>query len=169
MLIREHTVDLPYDHQLLAEIAAEENWEPRSVATVLSRNTTWTNGRQPLDLFLAAFRNTSDAHAQTWAHAAAFGLQDTAGTGNLDDRLKAVTVITLAAEAARPERAAIFITALEGAVPEHAEGVVHSAIDSLWPTIKSTLPTEEAVTAFLQILSRLNDNYRQYGTHLIPK
>jgi hypothetical protein len=31
------------------------------------------------------------------------------------------------------------------------------------------LPTEEAVTAFLQILSRLSGNYRQYGTRLILK
>lgn len=152
-----------------AEIAADENWEPRSVATVLSRNATWTNGRQTLDLFLAAFRNTSDAHAQTWAHAAVFGLHGTADIDNFDDRLKAVTVVTLAAEAARPERAAIFIAALEGAEAEHAEGVVRSALESLRSTIKSTLPTEEAVTAFLQILSRLSDNYRLYGTHLILK
>jgi hypothetical protein len=101
----------------LIQVLNSENWEPRSVATVLSRNTTWTNGRDPLDLFLAAFSNTSDAYAQTWAHAAVFGLQDTAHIGGLDDRLKAVAIITLAAEAARPERATIFITALEQAAP----------------------------------------------------
>lgn len=147
----------------------EENWEPRSVATVLSRYATWTNGRLPLDLFLAVFRNASDVHAQAWAHAAVFGLQNAAGTGRRDGRLKAVTIVTLAAEAARPERAAICIAALEAAAPEEVQDVVHSALDSLWSTIKSTLSTEEAVAAFLQILSRLNGNYRHYGTHLILK
>jgi hypothetical protein len=76
---------------------------PRSVDTALRRYATWTNGRQPLDLLLAVFRNATDAHAQTWAHAAVLGLQNPVGTGRRDDRLKAVTIIILAAEAARPE------------------------------------------------------------------
>ena len=68
-----------------------------------------------------------------------------------------------------PERAAIFITALEQAAPEHAENVVHSTLTDLWGTVKNTLPTEEAVAAFLRILSHLDDSFRQYDTHLILK
>ena len=168
-LIHERVVDLPFDHELLMEIAAEENWEPRSVATVLSRNATWTNGRRALDLFLAAFTNATDTYAQTWAHAALAGLCDTTDSGSLDDQLKALSVITLAAEASRPERAARFVAAIESITPERAENVVRGALANLWSKITATMPTKRAVTAFLQIISCLNDNHRQYGTHLILK
>jgi hypothetical protein len=45
--------------------------------------------------------------------------------------------------------------------------VVRSALKDLWSAIKNAAPTEQAVTAFLQIISGLDDEYRQYGTHLV--
>lgn len=168
-LIHEHIVDLPFDHGLMMEIAVEESWEPRSVATALSRNATWINGRHVLNLFLAAFTNTTDVFARTWADAALAGLCDTTDIESLGDRLKALSVITLAAVASRPERVARFVTAIESAAPERAENVVRGALADLWSRITDSMSTGHAVTAFLQIISCLNDNHRQYGTHLILK
>jgi tetratricopeptide (TPR) repeat protein len=166
-LIREYAVDLPYDHSALLEVGAEQNWEPRSVAVILSRAITWSNGPRALQLFRTAFRNSPDTGRKTWAYAALIGIRDATVPDDRAEKLTAFTAITLGDAWTRPEHASAVVAAIQALLPEETDALVHAALKRVWTGLKETYPTEHSVIVFLHIISRLDDDYRQYGAKLI--
>jgi hypothetical protein len=69
-LIREYTVDLPFDLSLLEAVAAEENWTPGPVATVLTRPATWRQTGPAETLVHHALRHAPEDQLPQWSHAA---------------------------------------------------------------------------------------------------
>jgi hypothetical protein len=166
-LIREYAVDLPYDHNALLEIGAEQNWEPRSVAVILSRAATWSNGPRVLQLFRTAFRNAPDAGRKTWAYAALTGIRDATIPDDRVEKLTAFTAMTLGDAWTRPEHASAVVAAIQALLPEETDALVQGALKQVWTGLKETYPTEHSMIVFLHIISRLDDDYRQYGAKLI--
>ncbi|MEU3650048.1 hypothetical protein AB0E59_42250 [Lentzea sp. NPDC034063] len=167
-LIREYTVDLPFDHELLRSVAAEQNWEPRSVATVLSRGAAWRQHRQALALYLEGLGRAPDANAATtWSYAAFSGVRDLFGSDDIEERLKMFLLVTLASMDGNQDRLPAVVRALEAAEPEIADTVVRAALKDLWLQISSRVQIEQAVTSFLGIVSRFEDRYRLYCAQLI--
>lgn len=166
-LIREYVVDLPCDHDALLEVGAEQYWEPRSVAMILSRATTWSNGPRALQLFQIAFRNSPETGLTAWAYAALTGIRDATAPDDRVRKLTAFTVITLSDMWTRPEHASAVVAAIQELLPEETDIIVHTALKRVWTRLNETYPTEYSVIVFLHIISRLSDDYRQYGTRLI--
>jgi hypothetical protein len=166
-LIGEYVVDIPYDHAAFLQVAAEQDWEPRSVAFALSRGATWSNARGAFELFSTAFRNAPESTRVTWAYAALTGLRDSIAPEEQAERLSAFTVLTLGAQWARPDHAAAFVTGLTSLMPDEVDQIVQEALKRLWRVLHKTYQTDRAVTVFMYIVSGLDERYRQYATQLI--
>jgi hypothetical protein len=50
---------------------------------------------------------------------------------------------------------------------QETDAIVHGALKRVWTRLNETYRTEHSVIVFLHIISRLDDNYRQYGAQLI--
>lgn len=168
-LIREYVVDMPYDHEALLQIGAEQHWEPRSVATVLSRSSTWTDAKAPLELFRTAFHKAPESTLTVWAHAALTGLRDITLPERRAERLTAFTVLTISHERTRPDQAVAFVAALTSLMPDEVGTITRAALDRIWSLLTKTYTMDRAVTVFLYIVSRLDDVHRQHATQLILK
>lgn len=56
---------------------------------------------------------------------------------------------------------------LQALLPEETDSIVRAALKRVWTRLNETYPTEYSVIVFLHIISRLDDDYRQYSTQLI--
>ncbi|GLY83365.1 tetratricopeptide repeat protein [Actinoallomurus iriomotensis] len=166
-LIREYAVDLPYDHNALLEVGAEQGWQPASVAVILSRPASWSNGPRVLQLFKTAFRNAPADSREAWAYAALTGIRDATAPAARDEKLTAFLAMTLSDAWTRPDDAAAIISAIKALMPGEATTLAQDALKRVWTGLGETYPSQHAVIVFLHIISCLDIGLRQYGTNLV--
>jgi tetratricopeptide (TPR) repeat protein len=166
-LIHEHVVDLPLDPPALLHVAAEQQWEPRAVATVLSRPAAWINGEAASNLFQTALQKSPNDTAAVWAHAALQGLRDATTPGHRNNNLSKLIAAVLVDRRTRPHHANAVISALEIVEPTDAQSITLAALDRTWTVIQSTYSTTDAATVFLYVIGQLSEPYRQHAVHRI--
>ncbi|NJP34791.1 tetratricopeptide repeat protein, partial [Micromonospora thermarum] len=152
MLIREYVVDLPFNQAALLSVAAEQNWEPRSVATVLSRPASWVNVEPAIELFREAFRKAPGEMRAGWAYATLQGLAKASLPEHRHNNLVGLAAATLGDDWTRPEQSSALIAGLEAADPEEACGITRAALDRVWKQVKERYPLPDAATVFLHII-----------------
>lgn len=166
-LIREYVVDLPFDQAALLSVAAEQSWEPRSVATVLSRPALWATVEPAFELFKTAFRKAPDEMMIGWAHAALSGLNRASIPRYRHNNLVGLITAALCDDWIRPDHSRALIIALKEITPDEADKITHAMLDRVWKQMKESYSTEGAVIVFLHIISHLDESYRQYAVRLI--
>ncbi|OLB80075.1 MAG: hypothetical protein AUI14_08090 [Actinobacteria bacterium 13_2_20CM_2_71_6] len=166
-LLSEYVVDLPFDQAALLSVAAYQDWQPRSVATVLSRSASWVAVEPAIAVFRAAFRNAPGDMFTGWAYAALHGLNQASLPQHRYNNLVELTAATLGDDWTRPDHSSAFITALNAIAPDEAESITHAALDRVWKRMKEAYSVEDAVTVFLHVISHLEESHRQYGVQLI--
>lgn len=166
-LIREYVVDLPFDQGALLSVAAEQSWEPRSVATVLSRPASWSAVEPAFELFKTAFRKAADEMMVGWAHAALYGLNQASIPRYRHNNLVGLLAAVLCDDWVRPDHSRALIVALRKISPDEADGIIHATLDRVWKQMKKSYSTEVSVIVFLHIISRLDESNRQYAVRLI--
>lgn len=166
-LLQEYIVDLPYEHDAVLRVAADQDWQPRSIATVLGRPATWSDLRRALSLFRVAFRHSPEAGLIGWAYAALTGIRDATIPAGRRDRLTAFTTTVLGDGWSQPQQVGAFVAALTMVQPDDVGTIVHTALDRLWARLRNDHPTDQAAIVFLHVISCLDEDYRRYGTRLI--
>jgi tetratricopeptide (TPR) repeat protein len=166
-LLAEYVVDLPFDSEALLAVAADEDWEPRAVATVLSRPASWANVAPAVAVFREAFRSAPDNKLTGWAYAALHGLNKASLPDHRHNNLVELTAATLGDDWTRPEHSSAFITALAAVDPDDADTIARAAIERVWKRMRDAYAVENAVIVFLHVISRLDESHRQYGMQLI--
>jgi tetratricopeptide (TPR) repeat protein len=166
-LVCEDVVDLPIDPAAMLEIAAEQDWKPRSMATVLSRPASWVNVELAVTMFQAALQHSPRPMLTTWAHAALHGLTAASPPAHYDENIRGLVATVLADHATRPDQVSALIAALYLVAPDDVDAVTHSAMDRAWTYLKSIYSIENATTVFLYVISELDERHRQHAVRLI--
>lgn len=166
-LIREYVVDLPPDSAALLSVAAEDNWEPRGVATALSRAATWVDIEAALQVFKSAFRQAAEESLPTWAYAALHGLNEASPPDRRIEVLAGLISAVLGGGWTLPAHASSMVKAVAALVPEHADEIVQKALATVWNYMAKAFGTHAATMVFLHVISKLDTEYRQYAVSLI--
>lgn len=166
-LVREYVVDLPFDETLLMAVAAEQEWQPQAVATVLSRAASWIRVEPAVNLLRQAFLRASGEALRLWAYAALCGLKEASPEPNLQTNLSGITTAMLCEPWARPEHASAMITVLQELVPGQADRIVQTVLAHVWQHLRKTYKIEESVTLFLHLISQLSESHRQHAVKIV--
>jgi hypothetical protein len=166
-LVREYVVDLPFDPVSLLAVAAEQNWEPRSVATILSRATSWVNAEPAVTVFRTAFHHSPTPMLTSWAHAALHGLQAASTPPHGNKNLSGLIANILTDRTTQPDQAGSIITALKILATPEADTITHAALHRTWTYLNTAHSPDNAATVFLHLISRLDEPHRQYAVQLI--
>lgn len=166
-LIREYVVDLPHEHGVLMEIAAEDEWLPGPAAMALSRRTAWLDRRHGVGLFRAAFHNAQVNHVLGWSKAALAGLLATVDERNKIDTLVEFSALVINFSSMNTQRKSMFVDALRDVVPEIWSQVIQAALQKLWRRLCEIESTETATLFFLDMTGGLDEASRQYAVRLI--
>ncbi len=160
-------MDLLFDQAALLSVAADQHWQPRSVATVLSRPASWVAVEPAIAVFRAAFRKAPREMLAGWAYAALHGLSQASTPDHRYNNLVELTAATLGEDWTGPGHPAAFVTALTAITPNDADSIIHAALDRVWKRMKEAYATEDAITVFLHIISDLEEAHRQYAVRVV--
>jgi hypothetical protein len=166
-LVRECVVDFPHDHDTLVAVAAEQGWEPRSVAVVLSRAATWANTELAYRIFLTVISRCRQETIEQWAHAALTGIFQASAPDRGIERLTEFMTAILADVAVQREHTAGVAAAVQALVPDKADEIVCAAINDMWDRLKANYAPEQSVMIFMKLICGLGDKHRQYAARLV--
>jgi hypothetical protein len=166
-LIREYTVDLPFDLSLLEAVAAEENWTPGPVATVLTRPATWRQTGPAETLVHHALRHAPEDQLPQWSHAAMTGLRAQSSEQYRDNNTTALITRVLCASWSGPQHAAALSTALIVVTPENSASIMRASLERTWSQLLRTHGQNEAAVVLRHLINRLDQDLRAHGADLI--
>jgi tetratricopeptide (TPR) repeat protein len=166
-LTAEYTVDLPFDQELLINVAAEQEWQPGPVTAVLGRAAAWAQPEQAATVLRTALRRVAFDAITAWTYQALSGLHSASPQEHRHRNLIQVSM-ALACEAwARPDHIRGVSNALGSLLPEHAEQIFDAVLKALWGNISKNYGPDEAVLIMIHLVGGLSDSARQRAMQFI--
>ncbi|WP_199515964.1 tetratricopeptide repeat protein [Nucisporomicrobium flavum] len=163
----EYAVDLPFDLQLLTDVAAEGQWQPGPVTTILSRPAAWTHPEQAAAVLRAALRQAPPDATPAWIQLSLRGLHDASPEEHRRTNLIGVATALICEPWARPEHLQAIESALQKLMPEAADEVLRAIFKDVWRRLSKQHPVDEAVLIIVHLISSLTDIRRQAAIQLV--